>query len=379
MRDLGHRFEWVEPGTLGDNPRNWKTHPPDQLGAFAGLIDDVGFASPIVYNRRTGRILDGHGRKATALARGWPAVPVVSIDLDEAQEAKALAAFDTIGMGALTDPALWGDLLSDVETSSIELQSLLSDVAAGFGIGAGPPDDNDEDAGDEGEAGLAEEPGPDPRAVLDIVWPSDNEYGIPRLDPRWSAPGPVFPLTVWGSVGRRRAMPGTWVFYTADRRFQALWADPAVVLESAPAACIEPNYSLHPQMPRVVALWHTYQKRWIARFWHSKGIATFVDLNCGAGFEAINLLGVPREWRAFAARSHTGTGGVAGILADFAVAAAHAGTDDLVFLVYGGGAEVRELCAARGWFWTPEDSDAARGVALAPLLPINQELPRAQE
>ena len=367
MIDLKHRLEWVDPASLGENPRNWKTHPADQLAAIGGLIDEVGWVDPIIYNALTDRIINGHGRKQLAIERGIAAVPVVVVELDPAQEAKALAAFDTVGIGAVVDPALFADLLRDVDTGTPELMALLAGVAEGFGaVGLG--DDGPAEGGDDDRPDpAAEPPAPDPRAVFDTVFPSDNEWGVPRLDPRWSAPGVVFPAVIWGSVGRKRHA-GTVVLYTDDERFQALWSDPSVVLDSTPTVVIEPNYSTHEQMPDAVVLWHTYQKRWVARYLQSKGIATFVDLNVSAkpSHRRINLLGVPREWRAFATRSHKNA---ADLDDDFRMAADHAGTEDLVFLVYGGSTAARDVCAARGWSWLPEQSDEARGRAMPPITP----------
>ncbi|GAH31909.1 unnamed protein product, partial [marine sediment metagenome] len=55
------RLEMVRAGDLKDNPANWRRHPPGQLSALRNLIADpeVGWASPLLYNERTKRLIDG--------------------------------------------------------------------------------------------------------------------------------------------------------------------------------------------------------------------------------------------------------------------------------------------------------------------------------
>lgn len=368
--NLSHRLVFVDPASLGDNPRNWRTHPADQSAAFEGLLAEVGWLAPILYNETTQRLLDGHMRRAKAVELRLPVVPVVIVELPAHLEAKALATLDTLGIFAGHDAAQFAELLKECDTGSAELQAQFAELSSMMGLFEGDDDGNDDDSGtdgdgDEGQDGEQEGPAPDPRAVLDVVYPSDNEWGVPRLDPRWQAEGIVFPATTWGTQGRTRRMAGTWVFYTRDDRFQALFADPSVILESGAACAIEPNYSTHEQMPAAVALWATYQKRYVARYWQSKGVRVFVDLNVSPAYRKLNLLGVPREWRAFAVRAHSGNHD--SLAEEFQLAADHAGTDDLVFLVYGGGQATRDLCESRGWSWLPEHSDEKRSKSLPPL------------
>ena len=369
MRDLNHRFEFVDPATLGANPRNWKTHPEAQLAAMGGLIDEVGFLIPILFNDRTGRILDGHGRKELALARGWPAVPVLRVDLDEAKEAQALATIDNLGGMADIDPVAFVELLRDVDTASIELQELLAGVAEGLGFGGGRGGagaDGGDDPDDDGD-GPDPEPEPDPKRIDDILWPSDNDLGIPVLNPAFQAEGVVFPATMWGTVGAKAPMHGTWINYTRDERLDRHWYDPGQLLLSGPVAAIEPNFSTHPQLPRAVVQWLTYKKRLIARTWQSKGVRIFVDLSVCDCWQEVNLLGVPRGWRAYATRQHSDGDDFASIEAHYQAAVAHAGTADIVFLVYGGYKTARALCQARGWAWEPEEFHVKRGTAAEPL------------
>jgi hypothetical protein len=361
------RLEYVDPATLlsGANPRNWRTHSVEQCAAFEGLLAECGWTDAALYNELTEHMLDGHMRAKQALANRLPVMPVLIGAWDAATEAKILASRDTLGLMAGIDPKAWTDLLRDVDTGCTELMALFSDLSEEWGVIPSDDDPSDASEPDSSEAedldvaGVeAEEPEASDEGAVDLVFPSDNEWGVPKLDPRMQASGPVFPMTLWGSVGRRKAMPGTWLFYTADRRFDSIWKDPGAILYSGPSCAVEPNYSTHPQMPRAFVLWGIYRKRWVNRWWQSKGVRTFVDLNVGQEVRDLNFLGVPREWRAFATRSHSEGSAIA---SEFESAANHAGTDELTFLVYGGGSVVKEMCETRGWFWCPEESDVVRG------------------
>ena len=50
--------------------------------------------------------------------------------------------------------------------------------------------------------------GPEPPA--DLIFPSDNPWGVPTLLMSHQAEAVVFPVTAWGSVGARHKMTGTW-------------------------------------------------------------------------------------------------------------------------------------------------------------------------
>jgi len=59
------RLEYVEAGSLADNPRNWRRHPEAQTAALRAVLEDpeIGWAGALLYNERTGRLIDGHDRK----------------------------------------------------------------------------------------------------------------------------------------------------------------------------------------------------------------------------------------------------------------------------------------------------------------------------
>ena len=88
-----------------------------------------------------------------------------------------------------------------------------------------------------------------------------------------------------------------------------------------------------------------------------QGAARVRRLERGPAARDLNLLGVPRGWKAYANRAHNGGDGLE---EECELAREHAGTAEILYLVYGGGKAVQELAGARGWNWCPEQFDAAK-------------------
>jgi len=194
--------------------------------------------------------------------------------------------------------------------------------------------------------------------VPNAIWATDNECDIPLLNLSLQADAIESPIVAWGSVSRSDKMSGTWHFYVDDARFKALWRNPRPVVTSACRAAVEPNFSCSDQMAVAVGLYRVYQKRWLARYWQSKGIRILVDLNVGEKFHCLNMLGVPTGWRAYATRGYSGLPG--STVREWELACERARTEDILFMVYGGGTEVQQHCMARGWVWIPERADVVK-------------------
>lgn len=84
----------VDPATLVPNEKNYRRHPNKQVSALEGSLDEIGWIAPVTVNRLTGRMLDGHARVELALRQGVSQVPVQYVELDEHEEALALATLD---------------------------------------------------------------------------------------------------------------------------------------------------------------------------------------------------------------------------------------------------------------------------------------------
>lgn len=154
-------------------------------------------------------------------------------------------------------------------------------------------------------------------------------------------------------------MRGTYHFYTDDYKFDALWKDPTPIINAGCVNAVEINFSTNPQMPAAEVLYRIYKKRWLARYWQSKGVRIFVDLNVAEPFHDLNLLGVPTGWKAYATRGYTDR--LPDILQQHSLACQRAATTDILFVVIGGGKTVKAECQAQGWVWVPEDAHIAEG------------------
>lgn len=128
------------PDQLLSNPLNWRTHPKEQVDALEGLLREVGWVQRVIVNRTTGHIVDGHARVELALRRSEATVPVLYVELSEAEERLVLAALDPIGGLAGTDADLLAELLQGVAAGDDGLQTLLDSLARENGIGVGVAD-----------------------------------------------------------------------------------------------------------------------------------------------------------------------------------------------------------------------------------------------
>jgi len=127
------------PNQLLANPRNWRIHPQAQQDALAGLLDQVGWVQDVIVNKRTGHVVDGHLRVSLAISRGEQTIPVVYVDLDEAEEALVLASLDPLAAMAVTDEDALRELIAGADAASEALQALL-DGATQSAPAVEPPD-----------------------------------------------------------------------------------------------------------------------------------------------------------------------------------------------------------------------------------------------
>ena len=127
------RLEWIEAGSLADNPANWRRHPEPQLNALKGMIADpeVGWAGALLFNERTGRLIDGHARKSIADPK--EPLPVLVGNWSEEAEKKILLTLDPLAAMATPDPEALAALLDEVNLDSDALKTIsygLVDVIA---------------------------------------------------------------------------------------------------------------------------------------------------------------------------------------------------------------------------------------------------------
>ena len=296
-------------------------------------------------------VLDGHQRLNTLLAAYGSDYAVdarqASRELSEDEQKRLVVLLHAGAVGSWDWDALSGWDAPQLMEWGMDAEALqgwkrdVSALAALTGSESDPPEEE-----------VQEEPIEEIKAP-DAAWPTDNDWGVPLLDVNLQARACDLPFVGWGSVKRKATMPGTWHFYTEDYRYEALWRDPTPVALTRCVNNVEPNFSCYSQMAPAFALFQIYRKRWLARWFQSLGIRVFVDLNVAEPFYSLNMLGVPKGWLAWATRGYTER--MANTEMEYQMACEHAGTSSILFVVYGGGRHVKELCQSKGWLWFNEE------------------------
>lgn len=337
-------------GELQPWPRNPRQIKGDKARRLAESFDEFGQVETIAIGPDN-EVYNGHQRLNVLMAQYGRDYVV-----ECRQASRALTEKEREKLTIYLHKGATGDFDFDLLANEFEVGELLDWGFEGFELGltdAEPEtEESEEDAGEE-------EPMPLSRwDVPDALWPTDNDWGVPLLDIRLQATAFDQPAAVWGATSRKARMGGTWLFYTEDYRYEALWTDPTPVLNTQAVSAVEPNFSAYSNMPPAVALWQIYRKRWIARWWQSFGVRVWVDLNVAVNHAGLNRLGVPQGWRAFATRGYTER--LTDTHTEYATACELAGDTSPLFLVYGGGKAVGEECRRMGWLWMPEEMDGGR-------------------
>lgn len=182
-------------------------------------------------------------------------------------------------------------------------------------------------------------------AMADQLFPTDNDFEIPTLDINMQAKEVQIPFLCFGEQKRTFNMQGsgTLHFYTDDYRFTSVYEHPEkVYAQHNPANIVEPNLSLYNETPISFGMQALYKKRWIARAMQTKGIGVFVDLNVAQKWYQLNMLGVPRGWRAFATRGYSDR--LNNLEFELSIARDWAEGQTPIFVVYGGGDVCRRFC-----------------------------------
>lgn len=133
----------IRAGELLLNPHNWRVHNAYQTAALTDVLERVGWVQRVIVNKRSGFIVDGHLRAEMALRKGEDTlVPVVYVDLSDAEEALVLATFDPISALATKNVEQLSVLLSGWKDSAEgALRRLFQTLAPQ--VYSVPPDGNE--------------------------------------------------------------------------------------------------------------------------------------------------------------------------------------------------------------------------------------------
>ncbi len=134
IRDRVVELRRVRASDLEPNPKNWRRHPKVQANALRGLLSEIGIADALLARELPdGRLqlIDGHLR---ADIMPDEEVPVLILDLNEAEADKLLLTLDPLAAMASADGERLGALLDSVRTDDPAIQALLDELRAQEGL-----------------------------------------------------------------------------------------------------------------------------------------------------------------------------------------------------------------------------------------------------
>ena len=134
VRDRIKAFKRISAKDLRPNPKNWRTHPVAQQDALRGVLAEVGYAGALLARECDDGglvLIDGHLRAETTPDME---VPVLVLDVNEAEADKLLATIDPLGAMAEADVGKLDSLLREVDTGSEGLQEMLAELAKDNGL-----------------------------------------------------------------------------------------------------------------------------------------------------------------------------------------------------------------------------------------------------
>lgn len=96
VRDRVKELRRVRASELRPNPKNWRLHPTAQHDALRGILAEVGYVDALLAREAEDgslELIDGHLRAETTPETE---VPVLILDVTEAEADKILATFDVL-------------------------------------------------------------------------------------------------------------------------------------------------------------------------------------------------------------------------------------------------------------------------------------------
>ncbi len=128
IRDRIKELRRVRAAELRPHPRNWRTHPQSQRDALCGVLAEIGYADALLARELPDgslQLIDGHLRAETTPDAE---VPVLVLDLDEAEAQKLLALLDPLAGMAEADGDVLAELLADLETDNEAVRALWDEM-----------------------------------------------------------------------------------------------------------------------------------------------------------------------------------------------------------------------------------------------------------
>lgn len=140
IRDRIVELRRVKASDLVPNPKNWRRHPKAQANALRGVLSEIGYADALLARQlEDGRLMlvDGHLRAETTPDQE---VPVLVLDVTEAEADKILLTLDPLSAMADADAEALKALLDGVTTDDDAVRKMLEDLAADVSGPTAPED-----------------------------------------------------------------------------------------------------------------------------------------------------------------------------------------------------------------------------------------------
>ncbi len=128
IRDRIKELRRVPAAELRPHPRNWRLHPPEQQDALRGVLAEVGYADALIVRELPDgglMLIDGHLRAETTPDA---IVPVLVLDVDEAEAEKILLTHDPLAAMATASQEHVAELLASVETESAAVRAMIDSL-----------------------------------------------------------------------------------------------------------------------------------------------------------------------------------------------------------------------------------------------------------
>ncbi len=130
IRDRIKELRRVTAADLRPNPRNWRLHPPGQQDALRAVLAEVGYADALLARELPDgslMLIDGHLRAETTPES---VVPVLVLDVDEAEADKILLTHDPLAAMATASSEHLHTLLDEVRTESAALREMFDTLGS---------------------------------------------------------------------------------------------------------------------------------------------------------------------------------------------------------------------------------------------------------
>jgi len=127
IRDRIKELRRVPASELLPNPKNWRTHPVEQQDALRGVLAEVGYADALIARETPEGLMlvDGHLRAETTPDAD---VPVLVLDITEAEADLMLVTLDPLAAMAGRDEDRLGELLATVSSDNQAVADLLNSM-----------------------------------------------------------------------------------------------------------------------------------------------------------------------------------------------------------------------------------------------------------